>query len=42
MKNNFKLGNNYLRGELGDIINPIFSAAASSLRKFATKMNKTI
>jgi hypothetical protein len=29
MKNDFKLGINYFHGELGEIINPIFSAIAS-------------
>jgi hypothetical protein len=37
MKNYFKLDINYLHRELGDTINPIFSAVASNLRKYATK-----
>jgi hypothetical protein len=39
MKNIFKLGINYLHGELSDIINLIFSAAALHLRKYAIKYN---
>jgi IS5 family transposase len=42
MKNDFKLGINYLHGELGDIINPIFSASASNLRKYSTKYKKKL
>jgi hypothetical protein len=40
MKNDFKLGINYLHGELGYTTNPIFSATSSNLRKFATKYKK--
>jgi hypothetical protein len=37
IKNNFKLGVNYLYGELSDIINHIFSVTALNLIKDATK-----
>ncbi|MDR1546525.1 MAG: transposase, partial [Deltaproteobacteria bacterium] len=42
MKNDFKLGINYLRGELGDTINPIFSAAALNLRKYVIKYKEKL
>jgi IS5 family transposase len=42
MKNDFKLGINYLHGELGDTINHIFSAAALNLRKYATKYKEKL
>jgi hypothetical protein len=32
MKNDFKLDINYLHRELGDIINPVFSATESNLK----------
>jgi hypothetical protein len=42
MRNDFKLGINYLHGELGDIINHIFSASASYLRKYSIKYKKKL
>jgi hypothetical protein len=41
MKSDFKLGINYLHGELGDTINHIFSASVSNLRKYAIKYKKS-
>jgi hypothetical protein len=40
-KNDLKLGINYLHGELGDTINPIFSALASNLKNMQQNRNKS-
>jgi hypothetical protein len=37
LKTDFKLGRNYFKGKIGDIINPILSASASNFKLYARK-----